>query len=136
MSTSPSTEFESGRYDSMRPEYFKRDHRSQMPELRKLVSAPQFMLASASAVTESGSLVLASATGSQLGAVAFGADVVIVVVGALKIVRDLDQAFRRVEEYCLPLEDQRAQRVYSADSASTSCLSSTKRPLAASTWSS
>jgi len=105
-------EFEAGRYDSIRPKYLKLDRHTQMPELRKLVSAPQFMLASVSAVTESGSLVLASVSGSQLGAVAFGATVVIFVVGAQKIVRDLDEAFRRVEEYCLPLEDQRAQRIY------------------------
>jgi hypothetical protein len=109
-------EFESGRYDSMRPKYFKLDRGSQMPELRKLVSVPQFMLASASAVKESGSLVLASATGSQIGAVAFGANAVILVIGAQKIVRDLDEAFRRVEEYCLPLEDQRAQRVHGVHS--------------------
>jgi hypothetical protein len=105
-------EFESGRYDSMRPKYFKLDHRTQMPELRKIVSTPAFMLTSACAVTEDGSLVLASATGSQIGAVGFGANVVILVIGAQKIVRDLNEALRRVEEYCLPLEDQRALRVY------------------------
>src|ERR1700704_1321383 len=63
-------EFASGRYDSVRPKYLKLDRQTQMPELRKLVSAPQFMLTSVAAVTESGSLVLASVSGSQLGAVA------------------------------------------------------------------
>ena len=129
-------EFASGRYDSVRPKYLKLDRQTQMPELRKLVSAPRFMLASASAVTESGSLVLASVSGSQLGAVAFGANVVIFVVGAQKIVRDLDEAFRRVEEYCLPLEDQRALRVYGEHSGVNMLLvvnketpsSATKRP--------
>lgn len=110
-------EFESGRYDSMRPKYLKLDRQTQMHELRKLLSAPRFMLASAAAVTESGSLVLASATGAQLGAVAFGASAMIFVVGGQKIVRDLDEAFRRIEEYCLPLEDQRAMRVYGSHSA-------------------
>jgi len=37
---------------------------------------------------------------------------VVLVIGAQKVVRDLAEAFRRVEEYCLPLEDQRALRVY------------------------
>ena len=104
--------FESGRYDPVRPKYLALDRQTQMPELRKLISAPRFMLASACAVTESGSLVLASGTGSQLGAVAFGADVVIFVVGAQKVVRDLEEGLRRVEEYCLPLENERALRVY------------------------
>jgi hypothetical protein len=53
----------------------------------------------------SGSRVLASATGAQLGAVAFGATTVTFVIGAQKVVSDLDEGFRRVEEYCLPLED-------------------------------
>jgi L-lactate utilization protein LutC len=110
-------EFESGRYDSTRPKYLKLDRRTQMPELRKLLSAPQYMLASASAVTESGSLVLASATGMQLGAVACGASVVIFVIGAQKIVRDLDEGLRRVDAYCLPLEDERAMRIYGAHSS-------------------
>jgi hypothetical protein len=30
---------------------------------------------------------------------------------AQKVVRELDEGFRRVEEYCLPLEDERALRV-------------------------
>jgi L-lactate utilization protein LutC len=76
---------------------FKLDRRIQMPELRTLVLAPQVMLASASAITESGSLVLTSATGSQLTAVAFGASVVIFVIGAQKVSRDLDEGLRRVE---------------------------------------
>jgi len=105
-------ELESGRYDPARPKYLKLDRRTQMAEMRKVVSTPAFMLTSAAAVTESGSLVLASATGSQIGAVSFGANAVILVIGAQKIVRDLDEALRRVEEYCFPLEDQRALRVY------------------------
>src|SRR5262249_31596019 len=95
-----------------RPKYFKLDHHTQMAELRTIVSTPAFVLTSAGAVTESGSLVFASATGSQIGAVGFGASVVILVVGAQKIGRDLDEALRRVEDYCLPLEDARALRVY------------------------
>jgi hypothetical protein len=74
------------------------------------------MLASASAVTESGELVLASGSGSQLGAVAFGASFVIFVVGAQKLVRDLDEGLRRVEEHCLPLESECTLRVYGRES--------------------
>src|SRR5262249_35659591 len=98
-------ELASGRYDPGPPRYLKLDRRTQRPDLRRLLATPAFMLASAHAVTEGGSLVLASATGAQLGAVTFGASTVIFVIGAQKIVRDLDEALRRVEEYCLPLED-------------------------------
>ena len=62
-------------------------------------------------------MVFASATGSQIGAVGFGANAVIPVIGAEKIVRDLDESLRRIEEHCLPLEDHRALRAYGQRSA-------------------
>ena len=105
-------EFASGGYNSVRTRYLKLDRATQMAELRKLVSAPAFMLASVQAVTESGSLVIASASGSQLAGVVFGANTVILVIGAQKIVRNLEEAFLRIEDYCLPIEDRRALGIY------------------------
>ncbi|MGO8695465.1 MAG: hypothetical protein ACLQMF_17520 [Rectinemataceae bacterium] len=54
---------------------------SQAREIRKLISAPDFMLGSVSAVTQDGILAAASATASQLGPYASGAGKVILVVG-------------------------------------------------------
>lgn len=59
---------------------------------------------------------LASATGSQLGAYAYGAEHVIWVVGTQKITPTLEDAIRRVEEYSLPLEDQRMKSLGAAGS--------------------
>ena len=59
-----------------------------------------------------GSLVAASASGSQLGPYASGAGKVILVVGTQKIVPDLEDALRRIDEYAFPLEDARAQAAY------------------------
>jgi hypothetical protein len=39
------------------------------------------------------------------------------VVGAQKVVPDLSTALRRAEEHCLPLENERAKRVYGRPSA-------------------
>jgi hypothetical protein len=39
------------------------------------------------------------------------------VVGAQKVVPDLATALRRVEEHCLPLENDRAMKVYGGPSA-------------------
>jgi len=58
-------------------------------------------------VTQSGEIIIASATGSQLPAYAFSSDNVIWVVGTQKIVPNLEDGLRRVREYCLPLEDKR-----------------------------
>ena len=58
---------ESDRYDYLRKQYFKMDRNTQAREMRKLVAAPDIMVGSAQAVTEAGQLVVASASGSQMG---------------------------------------------------------------------
>jgi L-lactate utilization protein LutC len=67
----------------------------------------EYFLGSTNAIAETGELVFASATGSQLPAYAFSSRNVIWVAGAQKIVPTLDDALRRVREYVLPMEDQR-----------------------------
>ncbi|HEX7591755.1 MAG TPA: lactate utilization protein [Candidatus Limnocylindrales bacterium] len=107
----------SGRYDAVRPRTRTMDRATQVREIRKLSAAPDVQINSVQAVTEDGRMVVASMTGSQLGPIAFGAGRVILVVGAQKIVPDLETAFRRVEEYSLPLENVRAQAAYGRNSA-------------------
>ena len=96
---------ESGRYDAIRPRIFKMDRQTQGMEIRKLGTAPNFMVGSVSAVTEDGALIAASGTGSQLAAYAAGAGRLILVVGSQKIVPDLDAALRRINEVVFPFED-------------------------------
>jgi hypothetical protein len=102
----------SGRYDPLRPQIWSMDRATQADEMRRLGAAPDVMLGSVHAVTETGSLVVASNSGSQLGPYAAGAGRVILVVGTQKIVADLDQGLRRIDEYSFPLEDARAQAAY------------------------
>ena len=102
----------SGRYDPVRPQIWSMDRQAQADEIRRLSATPDVMLGSVHAVTEAGALVTASNTGSQLGPYASGAGRVILVVGTQKIVSDLDEALRRIEEYAFPLEDARAQAAY------------------------
>ncbi len=67
----------------------------------------EYFLGSANAIAETGELVFASATGSQIPAYAFTSRNVIWVAGAQKIAPTLDDALRRVREYALQMEDQR-----------------------------
>jgi hypothetical protein len=106
----------SGRYDPIRPRIWSMDRETQADEIRRLTSAPDVMLGSVHAVTETGSLVTASMGGSQLGPYAAGAGRVILVVGTQKIVSDLDEGLRRIDEYAFPLEDARAQAAYGVHS--------------------
>jgi hypothetical protein len=107
----------SGRYNAVRPRTRSMDRATQMREIRKLGAAPDIQLNSVQAVTEDGRILVVSATGSQLGPIAFGAGKVILVVGSQKVVPDLDAAFRRVEEYSYPLEDAKMQETYGAHSS-------------------
>jgi L-lactate utilization protein LutC len=103
---------QSGRYDPVRPRIWSMDRATQSDEIRRLTSSPDVMLGSVHAVTETGSLMAASMGGSQLGPYVSGAGRVILVVGTQKIVSDLDEGLRRINEYAFPLEDARAQAEY------------------------
>jgi len=102
----------SGRYEPLRPRVFGMDRATQADQIRRLTASPDVMLGSVHAVTETGSLVAASASGSQLGPYVSGAGKVILVVGTQKIVPELEDALRRIDEYVFPLEDARAQAAY------------------------
>ena len=72
---------------------------------------------SVAAVTETGSLLAVSNTGSQVPAYAGGAAHRIWVVGARKVVSDLDTALRRIGTYAYSLEDVRSRAAYAKPSA-------------------
>jgi len=111
-------EFEgSGRYDAIRPKVLKLDRKTQGNEIRKLRSSPDYMIGSVQAITETGQVLTSSFGGSQLGAYAYGSAKVIWIVGTQKLVKDLDEGFRRIEEYSYPLEDARLLAVLGMHSA-------------------
>jgi hypothetical protein len=97
----------SDRYDFVRKRTSKMDRKTQAREIRKLGAAPDVMLGSVQALTEAGQLVVASASGSQIGPYASGAGTLILVIGSQKIVPDLDTALRRITEHVQPYEDAR-----------------------------
>src|SRR3989440_10784942 len=107
----------SGRYAALRPRIWSMDRETEAQEIRRLGAAPDVMLGSVHAVTETGSLLAASMSGSQLGPYASGAGRVIFVVGTQKIVPDLEQGLLRINEYAYRLEDARAQAAYGVRSA-------------------
>lgn len=112
----------SGRYQALRLRLYQMDREMQRREMRTLAASPEYVVGSAHAVTEHGSLLIASASGSQLGPLVSGADRVILVIGGQKIVADVNTGLRRIYEYCYPLEDQRARRLYGVPSAVNNIL--------------
>jgi hypothetical protein len=107
----------SGRYQAVRPRVRAMDRATAADDIRRLYASPDVVVGSVAAVTETGSLVAASASGSQLPSYSGGAARRIWVAGAQKVVPDLPAALRRVEEHCLPLETARAQKAYGKPSA-------------------
>jgi hypothetical protein len=101
-----------GRYHTTRTHTETLDPATQMREFRRHVSTMDLVIGSVHAITEDGRVVIASASGSQLAPYAFGADRVVWVVGAQKVVPDLDTAFDRIEKHSLPLESERLLEVY------------------------
>lgn len=109
---------ESGKYNAVRNKLNVMDKSRYLSQMRKLGSAPDWGVGSVHAITEEGELVIASFTGSQLAGHVFGATNIIWVVGAQKIVKNLDAALERINTYVLPLESDRANKAYGVSTGS------------------
>jgi hypothetical protein len=86
-------------------------------EMKQVAGTPEFALGSAHAITQDGKILVASASGSQFPAEAYGSDNVIFVVGAQKLVKDLAKGVKRIEEHSVPLEQERAMAAYGINTA-------------------
>src|SRR3989338_5872155 len=108
---SASTEVnESGKYEPIRVKLM--DQATSADRKRELGAAPEWTIGSVHALTQDGKLIIASNSGSQLPAYAYGAAHVIFVVSAQKIVANLDEGMKRLYKYVLPLESERANKAY------------------------
>ena len=102
----------SGRWESARNKMFALDFATQAQQMKAIGGQPDYALGSVHAITSEGTLVIASASGSQLASYARGAANVIFVAGAQKLVPTLEAAHQRIYQHSLPLEDARAQAAY------------------------
>jgi hypothetical protein len=107
---------EGGAYDSARMRLSTLDRATQLEQIKAIFIQPDFALGSVQAVTRGGTLVIASALGSQLASYAWGAANVIFVVGAQKLVADLDAARERIYDHSLGLESVRTLDAYGQSS--------------------
>jgi hypothetical protein len=88
------------------------DRETQADEIRRLLATPDYMVGSAHAVTEDGSLLFGSMSGSQIGPYASGAGKIVWVVGSQKIVPNVEAGLKRLREHSLVLESERARKAY------------------------
>jgi acyl-CoA hydrolase len=106
-----------GPYESARNKMFALDFATQAQQMKAIGGQPDYALGSVHAVTHDGTLVIASASGSQLASYAWGAANVIFVIGAQKLVPTLEAARERIYKHSLVLEDARAIAAYGQNSS-------------------
>ena len=80
--------------------------------LRRKTIVAQFAVGSVHAVTEDGTLIAASMSGSQLAPYAYSAEKIVLVVGTQKIVRNINDGMERIKKHTVPLEDKRMKKAY------------------------
>jgi hypothetical protein len=85
--------------------------------LRKKSVTADYMIGSVHAVVETGEVLVVNATGSSIPSFSFSSDNVIWVVGTQKIVPTVEEGFKRLREYCFPLEDKRMKSIGYSGSA-------------------
>ncbi len=108
---------DAGPYESARNRMFALDFATQAQEMKAIGGQPDYALGSVHAITRDGTLVIASASGSQLASYAWGAASIIFVVGAQKLVPTLEAVHERIYQHSLVLEDARAIAAYGQHSS-------------------
>ena len=95
------------RWNNLKAQIVAEKDREKQMTLRRMATFADYFLGSAHAITTKGQMVAGSASGSQIGAYAFGGKNLIIVAGTNKITGDLNEALLRLREHSTPLEDQR-----------------------------
>lgn len=84
---------------------------AQQGVLRRAALTSEFYLGSVHGLAESGEMLIASNSGSQLPHIVYSSPNVVFVVGTQKITPTLADAEVRLREYVIPLEDERMKSV-------------------------
>lgn len=113
---------------SVRKEYEVLDREKDSDKIRILRSTPDVIIGSVHAVTKDGKVMTASNTGSQLADYASSAKKVIWVVGAQKIVENIEEGFKRIYEHSLPLESERLNKLFGVPSNVSKILIVSREP--------
>ncbi len=114
---------DSGKYKSTKSELKELNRETDHRQMQRIGAAPEFIAGSVHAVSQDGKVFVASNTGSQMPGYVYGADKVIWVVSAKKIVANQEDALKRIYDHVLPLESARAREAYKAYGVSGSNVS-------------
>ncbi len=102
------TEYMDGndRYINLHDEMLAQPDAASQREFRRTTTTADYFVGSVQAIAETGEIVVASGSGSQIGAFAYGARRVVMVAGTQKICPTLAEAEARTRGYTLELHDR------------------------------
>ncbi len=102
------TEYMNGneRYINLHDQMLAQPDAASQREFRRTTTTADYFVGSVQAIAETGEIVVASGSGSQIGAFAYGARRVIMVAGTQKICPTLDEAEARTRGYTLEMHDR------------------------------
>ena len=100
---------ETNRYKNLYLEISGEQDRDRQRELRRLASIAEYYIGSVHAIAETGEVLVASGTGSQLGAYVFDAKNVVWVAGVQKICPSLEDAMARIRGFSVERHHQWAE---------------------------
>jgi len=88
---------------------------TKQKELRRQAVLSDYYVGSVHALMQNGEFIVASNTASQLPHIVRTSPNLIFVVSTKKIVADLSEAMKRLEEHVIPLENKRMQSLFGVD---------------------
>jgi len=94
------------RYDNLHDQMLKQADAAAQREFRRTTTTADYFVGSVQAIAETGEIVVASGSGSQIGAFAYGARRVVMVAGTQKICPTLAEAEARTRGYTLERHDR------------------------------
>lgn len=98
-------------WDNIHANILAETDQEKQAKLRRESVLSDFYLGSAHAISQTGEILIASATGSQLPHLVYTSQNIILVVSTKKIAKDLNDAMNRIQEYVVPMEDDRMKSV-------------------------
>jgi len=94
------------RYINLHDQMLAQPDAASQREFRRTTTTADYFVGSVQAIAETGEIVVASGSGSQIGAFAYGARRVIMVAGTQKICPTLAEAEARTRGYTLEMHDR------------------------------
>lgn len=99
-------------YKSIKAKLATMDREKDHREMQRIGASAEYQIGSVHAITQDGTVLIASNSGSQLPGYVYGSDHVIWVVGAQKIVESVEDGMTRIKDHITPLESVRARKAY------------------------